>query len=339
MYGVIYFFPNTIVQLVNNNLVTVTDKGINEGVNKVYDSVVVVKTISKDSGEIGTGTGFVYKTEGNNAFVMTNHHVINGGTEYKLIFSDNREVNATLIGSDEYADIAVLKVKKDDITLVATLGSNESTKIGDTVFTIGAPLGLEYAGTVTRGILSGKDRLVEVSISGYSSDWIMNVMQTDAAINPGNSGGPLCNVNGEVIGINSLKIAENEVEGLGFSIPIEDALSYANAITKKEKIERPYVGIQMLETTAIFDLIRAGINLDKDSPKGVVITSIIENSPASKSKLEIGDIITKINNYETNSIAKFRYYLYKFDPKEKIELTVYRKGKTKKIEITLDKSE
>jgi len=106
-----------------------------------------------------------------------------------------------------------------------------------------------------------------------------------------------------------------------------------------EKIERPYVGIQMLETTAIFDLIRAGINLDKDSPKGVVITSIIENSPASKSKLEIGDIITKINNYETNSIAKFRYYLYKFDPKEKIELTVYRKGKTKKIEITLDKSE
>lgn len=161
---------------------------------------------------------------------MTNHHVIESGETIKITYNDDSETTAKIVGSDEYADIAVLKVDKDTIKSVASLGKSENVKVGDTVFTMGSPMGINFKGTVTRGILSGKDRLVSVSINGSSADWIMNVMQTDAAINPGNSGGPLCNVNGEVIGINSMKIVESTIEGIGFAIPIEDAVTYAKNI-------------------------------------------------------------------------------------------------------------
>lgn len=225
--GIVKYFPNSnVVKTIQEKNVTITDNGISEAVNKIEGSVVVIQTYSK--GElIGTGTGFVYDTDDDNGYIMTNHHVIESGETIKITYNDDSETTAKIVGSDEYADIAVLKVDKDTIKSVASLGKSENVKVGDTVFTMGSPMGINFKGTVTRGILSGKDRLVSVSINGSSADWIMNVMQTDAAINPGNSGGPLCNANGEVIGINSMKIVESTIEGIGFAIPIEDAVTYA----------------------------------------------------------------------------------------------------------------
>lgn len=338
MYGLFYFFPNTIVEKVSENKVTVTDEGISDGVDNIYDAVVVVESLVRNS-VISIGTGFVYKTDGNNAYVMTNHHVIEDAESVQLTFTNGDVVSADIVGSDEYADIAVLKIDKKYVLKVATLGNSEDMELGDTVFTIGTPLSKDYAGTVTRGIISGKNRMVSVSISGYSSDWIMNVMQTDAAINPGNSGGPLCDVNGSVVGINSLKVVEDEIEGLGFSIPIEDAIDIASHIESGTKIIRPYFGISMLDLSASYDLMLAGIRIDGKVENGVVVYQVEESSPASLSGLSTGDIITEIDGNEIENIAEFRYNLYKYEPGETVEVKFYRDGKYNVVNVKLDESE
>ena len=338
MYGVFYFFPNTIVEKVSENKVTVTDEGISDGVNNVYDAVVVVESVVKDS-VISIGTGFVYKIVGNNAYVMTNHHVIENAERAQLTFTNGENVFADIIGSDAYADIAVLKVDKKFVLKVANLGNSENMALGDTVFTIGTPLSKDYAGTVTRGIISGKNRMVSVSVSGQTTDWIMNVMQTDAAINPGNSGGPLCDVNGNVIGINSLKVVEDEIEGLGFSIPIEDAVNIASHIENGTEIVRPYFGISMLDLSASYDLMLAGIRIDGNVENGVVVYQVENGSPAVNAGLMRGDIITEIDGSKINNIAEFRYNLYKYEPNDNVEVKYYRDGKYYTTNVKLDKSE
>ena len=338
MYGVFYFFPNTIVEKVSENKVTVTDEGISDGVNNVYDAVVVVESVVKDS-VISIGTGFVYKIVGNDAYVMTNHHVIENAERAQLTFTSGENVFADIIGSDAYADIAVLKVDKKYVLKVANLGNSENMALGDTVFTIGTPLSKDYAGTVTRGIISGKNRMVSVSVSGQTTDWIMNVMQTDAAINPGNSGGPLCDVNGSVIGINSLKVVEDEIEGLGFSIPIEDAVNIASHIENGTEIVRPYFGISMLDLSASYDLMLAGIRIDGNVENGVVVYQVENGSPAVNAGLMRGDIITEIDGSKINNIAEFRYNLYKYEPNDNVEVKYYRDGKYYTTNVKLDKSE
>ena len=210
---------------------------------------------------------------------MTNNHVISGGDSAKVVFSDGTSADTKILGGETYADIAVLTVSAASVKQVATLGSTKDIKLGDTTFAVGAPLGDTYSGTVTKGILSGKDRLVAVSFSGTTSDYYMKVLQTDAALNPGNSGGPLCNVNGEVIGVTSLKLTEEKtssttsysVEGMGFAIPIEDALSYAGIIEKGESVKRPYIGISMLDITDSYYLWQAKITIPDNVKAGVAV--------------------------------------------------------------------
>lgn len=335
MYGLIYFYPNVVIDTVSKieKDVTVTDKGIAEGISNVYDAVVVVQNYNKNT-LAGVGSGFIYDEKG---YIMTNHHVVEGASELKVILSNGETVDAKLIGSDQYADIAVIQIDKKHITKVAKIGSSDNTKVGDTVFTIGSPVSADYAGTVTRGILSGKNRMVEVAVSSSrSKDWVMNVMQTDAAINPGNSGGPLCNVNGDVIGINSMKIVESSIEGIGFSIPIEDAVEYANMLVKGEKIKRSYLGIEMADvTTSAYTLLREGINLDSSIKSGVVVSRVIEGQPCAEAGIEKGDVIVKIGDKDIANVAKLRYYLYEHNPGDEVEITVIRVKESKKYKVTL----
>ena len=167
---------------------------------------------------------------------MTNNHVISGGDSAKVIFSDGTSADTKILGGETYSDIAVLTVSSASIKQVAIIGNTENIKLGDTTFAVGAPLGDTYSGTVTKGILSGKDRLVAVSFSGSTSDYYMKVLQTDAALNPGNSGGALINIKGEVIGISSAKLASQEVEGMGYAIPISKASPILDKLIKKEKV-------------------------------------------------------------------------------------------------------
>lgn len=225
MYAVVYFFPITVTEELTKEVrdVTINDTGIAEAVQKVYDAVVVVSTYREGS-YIASGTGFVYRQDGDTYYLLTNYHVIENGDNVTVTFTNESVVETEIVGYDEYSDIAVLAIKSDEDLVVAELGDNSLSRVGDTAFAVGAPLDSAYSWTVTRGIISGKDRFVEVD----SNSTVMKVMQTDTAINSGNSGGPLCNANGEVIGITSLKLVSSGVEGMGFAIPIEDAVEKQN---------------------------------------------------------------------------------------------------------------
>lgn len=338
MYGVMYLFPNTVVKTVTEEkkTVNVVDEGISEGIENIYNSVVVIETY-KNNKIVSTGSGFAFKEDKNVVYIMTNNHVVENGDKIVLTLSNDEEVEAKLVGKDAYSDIAVLKIDKNSNLKVANLSSAEKIKVGDTVFAIGAPLGKQFKSTVTRGILSGKDRLVETTNNNDSL--LMNVMQTDASINPGNSGGPLCDASGNVIGVTSLKIVESSVEGIGFAIQIDDALNYANSLIENGKIVRGYVGIRMLNASETFQLMRNGITIDKSITDGVVIVEVINNSPASKAGLKEGDVIVKVGNKNVKNISEFRYYLYKHNVGEEVTISIYRNGKIENVKIKIQASE
>ncbi len=326
----------------NNGITTSTTKlnepnSISNAVSKVYDSVVVVEVYNNKQ-LVSTGTGFVYKKENGKAYLMTNNHVISGGKEIKVLFTDETEQDATIVGSDTFSDIAVLSIKDSDKIVAATMGDNSKSKVGDTVFTVGSPEGSDYAGTVTKGILSAQNRLVEVALSNsQTSDYFMQVLQTDAAINPGNSGGPICNSNGEVIGITNMKLVDDTVEGMGFAIPIEEALKVTEILEKEGKVSRPYIGISMLDLSNSFYLWQAGILVPENVTSGIAVYKVENNSPAQKAGLQKGDIITKISGKKTGSLAEFRYELYKHSPNEEVEITYIRNGEEKTTKVTLEK--
>lgn len=335
-----YLISQTVsVQSVVKNITTseLVENSISSSVDKVYVSTVVVVASAKGK-QISTGTGFIYKTKGGKAYIMTNNHVIDSADSVAVEFNDSSErITATIVGGDKYADIAVLTIKDNNYKTVE-IGENDSLKLGDTIFTVGSPMGITYKGTVTKGILSGKERMVAVNITGNSSDYYMKVIQIDAAVNPGNSGGPLCDVSGKVIGIISLKIVQDEVEGMGFAIPIEDALKYANLIEEGGQISRPYLGISMLDITEEYYLWQNRIVVPEGVNEGVAVVSVEKDTPADKGGLKKGDIITKINDTKTGNLAEFRYELYKYNVGDKIKLTVNRNGKEQSISVTLGKS-
>lgn len=316
--------------------IPVVDNEIQKGINNIYDAVVVVQNIKNDK-VASIGSGFIYD---NNGHIMTNHHVIEKASEVKVVLMSGETLTATVMGSDEYADIAVLRIDNAYIKKVANIGSSEQAIVGETVFTIGSPMSSDYAGTVTRGILSGKNRMVEVAVKSTANDWVMNVMQTDAAINPGNSGGPLCNINGEVIGINSMKIVRDEIEGIGFAIPIEEALEYANMIVKGEKVVRPYLGISMANlSTPSYTFIREGITINPNIKSGVVVYRVSSDGPSEKAGIKKGDVIIKVGKYDVSSSARLKYYLSKYKPGETISVVVIRGNEQKTFNVTLEESD
>lgn len=321
---VIFKLSNTTITKLNKD-VTITDTGIAEAVEKVYDAVVVVE-VYQNGNLYSTGTGFVFKKDDKKGYILTNNHVISNGNEVYVIFTDNSKEKVEVVGYDDYSDIAVLSVSQDKVKSVAEIGSSENLKVGDTTFAVGAPLSAEkYSWTVTRGILSGKNRTVEVTSSNGYGESVIEVLQTDAAINSGNSGGPLCNANGEVIGITNMKIASSSVEGMGFAIPIETAVDYALKFINKESISRPYLGVTMYDLNAGF----------YSNITGVYIESVESNGPADKAGLKRGDIITKIDDVEVESSSYLKYELYKHNVGDKITITYIRDNKESLTNVTL----
>ena len=319
--------------------VVVDESGISEAVEKVYDGVLMIRNYQNNE-VASTGTGFVYKIDGDYAYVMTNQHVVDNADKITLITSNDEEIDGEVLGGDSYVDIAVIKIKKYDGIKALQLGNSENAKLGDLVFTIGSPLGYEYRGSVSTGHLAGKDRLVSVSTDSNTSgsDWVMKVLQTDAAINPGNSGGPLMNTNGEVIGVISMKFVQTEVEGMGFAIPIEYVNSKIETLEKGEKIEWPLLGVSMINVSDAKNSYRYNYNIPNDVNSGVVVAGIQSGSGAADSDLKEGDIITKLNGEEVQDSAYLRYELYKYSVGDKIEITYIRDGKEHTTKVTLTSS-
>lgn len=313
------------------NQTKLTEEAIEESINNVYDAVVTVESYFQDT-KIGTGTGFVYKESEDKAYILTNHHVIESSSDIDVILSNNEVVKVKLLGSDEYADLAVLEIPKDKIIKTVTLGNSDDIKIGSTVLTVGSPMGSDYSGSVTKGIISGKERTIE------TNDVVTKVIQTDAAINPGNSGGPLVNLAGEVIGITSMKLAQEEIEGMGFAIPINDAKTYVEFLEKGEKISRPTIGVSVINVSDKFSLYRYGFEVPNNITSGVVIAAISKDGSASKAGLKVGDIITKFDDNEITSSSKLRYYLFQHQIGDKIKVTYIRDNKTETLNMELIQS-
>jgi serine protease Do len=282
--------------------------------------------------ETGSGSGVIFKKDGNNAFIVTNNHVIEGAQGIEISLPSGKKTKAELIGADALTDLAVLRIDSKYATSTLEFGDSSSLRPGDQVLAIGNPLGLDLSRTVTQGIVSAVDRTVTVSTS--AGEWDLNVIQTDAAINPGNSGGALINTKGQVIGINSLKISESGVEGLGFAIPSNDVVPIVNEIIEKGQVERPYIGVSLASLEEIPQNFLH--NLPDSVDGGAMVTFVDPNSAAAKAGLQIQDVIVSINNTDVKNSNDLRKYLYtNLKIGDKITLKLYRHGKLRTIELTL----
>lgn len=215
--------------------------------------------------------------------------------------------------------------------------SSDDLTVGETVLAIGNPLGLEFANSVTKGIISGLNRSVSVDTnSDGQPDWVTEVIQTDAAINPGNSGGALVNADGQVIGINSMKIAQSSVEGIGFAIPTSTALPIMEQLEKDGEITRPQIGISTVSLMQVPPQYRYEIKLPNEVEGGMVVANVQANSPADRAGLKQFDVITKIDGNEVTSILELRKYLYSKNVGDKVKLEYVRDGEFHKTDLKLE---
>ncbi|NPC94123.1 PDZ domain-containing protein [Bacillus sp. WMMC1349] len=287
----------------------------------------------------GTGSGVIFKKDDDKAYIITNNHVVEGASKVKISLFNGKTVEAKIVGSDALSDLAVLQISSKGVDKIASFGDSSKLRAGETVIAIGNPLGLQFSRTVTQGIISGVNRTIEVPTS--EGQYEMNVLQTDAAINPGNSGGPLINSGGQVIGINSLKISQSGVESLGFAIPSNDVRPIVDQLLNKGKVERPYLGVQMIDMDQVPEQYQKNtLDLSRDQlNKGVYVDKVAKKSPADKAGMKSSDIIVKMNGKATEKSADLRKILYtETKTGETVTFEVLRDGKKKTLKAKLTKT-
>lgn len=299
-----------------------------------------------DSSDLQTaseGSGVIYKKQGGTAYIVTNNHVVAGSNALQVLLSDGTKLTATLVGTDEQTDLAVLKVNSSKVSEVADFADSSKIEPGQSVLAIGSPLGSEYATSVTEGIISATKREVDATDESGNSLGKATVIQTDAAINPGNSGGPLVNLAGQVVGINSMKLASSSdgtsVEGMGFAIPSDTVVSIINELEKNGKVERPALGVTMVDLSNVSTSDQASVlNLPTSVSGGVVVMGTTDGSAAAEAGLKKYDVITKIDDTDITGSGDLRDALYKRKVGDTIKITYYRDGKAKTVDAKLTKT-
>ena len=282
--------------------------------------------------EAGSGSGVLFKVTGNEAYIVTNNHVIEGASEIEVSLYNGEKASAQLIGADALTDLAVLKIESKNVEGTLEFGDSSTLRAGEDVIAIGNPLGLEFSRTVTQGIVSATDRTIAVTTS--AGEWELNVIQTDAAINPGNSGGALLNSSGQVIGINSLKISEDGVEGLGFAIPSNDVVPIVNQLIETGQISRPYMGVSLAGLEELPQMYLQEV--PETVTEGAMVMQIDSSSAAAKAGLVVGDVIVSIDEVKVTNSNDLRKYLYNdLSVGDEITLKVYSKGQEKTVTMTL----
>ncbi|MEF2915051.1 MAG: trypsin-like peptidase domain-containing protein [Longicatena caecimuris] len=300
------------------------------------ENKVVTITASSRGQTIGTGSGAIYKVEDKTVYIITNNHVVENGDVMTVTFANGKSVESEIVGMDKLTDLALLKLKVDFQAKSFIMGDSSLVKKGEYVIAMGSPLGIEYQGSVSGGLISGVDRRMEMDIDNNGvADWDVNVLQTDAAINPGNSGGPLINMAGELIGINSMKISDESVEGFGFALPINEVLPIISQLERNGKVVRPILGISVapLEQLSPFERAYLGISIQQD--EGLFIVNVSRNSPASRAGIQVGDVLLAFDGKKVNDVKQFRQYLYSKKVGDKVTLVYEHNGKEKTKEVTL----
>ena len=298
---------------------------------------------NSNSGDLktaSTGSGVIYKKTGNTAYVVTNNHVVKGAKKLAVILSDGTNVNAEVVGTDVWTDLAVLKINGDNVTTTMDFANSDDIAVGETAFAIGSPLDLSFSNTVTKGIVSAVNRQIPMDVDGDGTvDWNQTVIQTDAAINPGNSGGALINNEGKLIGINESKIAKAtssvSAEGIGFGIPSNEVKLITEQLEKSGKVVRPAMGVQLVSVNTIAnDTVKS--ELKYEGKQGVVVRLVESGTPAAKAGLEKYDVITKLNDTEVKDVAAVRKFLFeKAKIGDTVKVTYYRGGQEKTTEIVV----
>ncbi|MCV9899142.1 trypsin-like peptidase domain-containing protein [Exiguobacterium sp. N5] len=318
----------------------VSDSSVTNAVATAQPAVVTVNNFaqtgfSSEAVEAGVGSGVIYKKEGDSAFIATNHHVVNGADKLTVTFNDGTTAEATLMGSDATYDLAVLKVDADKVPAVISIGKSSELKPGQTVIAIGNPLG-QFENSVTRGVVSSTSRLVPVDTDeNGQADFNAEVIQTDAAINPGNSGGALINEEGQLVGINSMKIATAEVEGVGFSIPVDIALPLINQIEQTGEVNHPSLGVSLRDVSEFPQgYLTEQINLPESVTAGTIIVEVQQNSSAAKAGLKARDVIVKINDKDVSSFIDLRSELIR-DTDGTVDIEYIRDGKTETVQVEI----
>ncbi|HLQ75173.1 MAG TPA: trypsin-like peptidase domain-containing protein [Alloiococcus sp.] len=294
-----------------------------------------------DLDEAGTGSGAVYRTDGDQAFVFTNNHVVAGSDAIEVMFSDGEIVEAEIVGADEYTDLAVLSIDAEHVESVAEFGDSKELTLGEPAIAVGSPLGGDFALSVTSGVVSGVNRTVPVDNDRDGTiDWEMTAIQTDAAINPGNSGGPLVNVNGQVIGINSMKISSNVVEGMGFAIPSNDAVSIINELETNGEINRPVLGVSLLDSNLLNDQQIAEITGSNEPiDQGAIVVEVASDSAAAEADIQAGDVFTSFNGEPVKNSMELKQAVYTTRIGDTVEAEIIRDGEPMTVSITMKEEE
>lgn len=312
------------------NLPAVRNTAIVQAVKKVGPAIVGITTRVYDRDifnrrvEVGksVGSGVLFDKQG---YIVTNNHVVAGGKEVNVSLSNGKTVSGVVVGTDPSTDLAVVKIDGADDLPVAEFGDSSALQVGETAIAIGNPLGLEFQGTVTVGVISALNR----SLSDM--DQRFPLIQTDAAINPGNSGGALVTADGKVVGINSAKIAKEGVEGMGFAIPINQAKGIIEQLISNGKVTRAYLGVYAADKDIAM---RYGYNWDQGR-KGVLVMKIASMSPLSLTEIRPGDYITAIDDKEINSVKEIQAVMDEHKPGDRVTLTYEHEGKIYRTDILL----
>ncbi len=320
---------------------------VTEIVAKVADSVVGVtnlqtvhdfRSTTETTRETGSGSGVIYKKQGDKAYIVTNDHVVEGAQELEITFDDGSKTAGKLVGKDMWTDLAVIEIDAKLVKTVIEFGDSDMLKRGETVIAIGNPLGLGFSGSVTVGVVSGKDRSIPIDFDNNGVvDWYADALQTDAAINPGNSGGALINMAGQLIGINSMKITESTVEGIGLAIPIDLATPIINQLETTGTVDRPTMGVTLLDLRSVpAQQQRQMLKLPENVTDGVIVTEVLSNSPALHAGVEQYDVIVEMDGEKIVDMVGLRKHLYNVkEVGDTMHMKVYRGGRLVEIEMVL----
>lgn len=281
------------------------------------------------------GSGVVYMKSNDKGYVVTNNHVISGSDAVQVQLANGKTVNAKVVGKDSTTDLAVLSIDAKYVTQTAKFGDSKSLQAGQTVIAVGSPLGSEYASTVTQGIVSAPARMIATSSGNQQT-----VIQTDAAINPGNSGGALVNSAGQVIGINSMKLAQSSdgtsVEGMGFAIPSNEVVTIVNELVKKGKITRPQLGVRVIALQGIPEGYRSRLKIKSNLKDGIYVASVNKSGSAANAGMRSGDVITKVDGKKVEDVASLHSILYSHKVGDTINVTVNRNGRDINLKVKLE---
>ena len=320
-----------VVAEVKNAVVSVINKQATSR-NNLYGT-------QQTGGELATaseGSGVIYKNENGYAYIVTNYHVIAKSQELEVLLADGTREKAELVGSDQWTDLAVIRIANTNVSTVAEFANSDDVQVGQTAIAIGSPLGSEFATSVTQGIVSATNRSVATDVDGDGQeDWVVTAIQTDAAINPGNSGGALINSAGQVIGINSMKISKSSVEGMGFAIPSNEVVSIIKQLEENGKITRPALGISMVNLSSVNTRVVQQLNLPSGVTGGVVIAEVAAKGSAKAAGLQPYDVIVEMDGQKIQGIQNLRKVLYSHKVGDKMEVTYYRNGQKQTTTISL----